>query len=112
LAKEPVAIALERSGKQAAVYSTYIHGTDEMYAADCFYIDRLVKFLLWGKGGFKLTICGNERIAEYIKETYSISGIRSFDAAMMERVYEKPFKVLNVFFCAARTASRRLPHRF
>ena len=34
LAKEPVAIALERSGKQAAVYSTYIHGTDEMYAAD------------------------------------------------------------------------------
>ena len=97
-AEEPVAIALERSGGQIAVYSTFIHGTEEMFAADCFYIDRLVKLMLWGKGGFKVTVCGNKRVAGYIAETYCASGGRAFDAAMMERIYERAFAVLCVPF--------------
>jgi len=97
-AEEPIAIALERSGGQIAVYSTHVHGTDEMFAADCFYIDRLVKLMLWGKGGFSITVCGNKRLAGYIAETYRASGDRAFDVAMMERVYEKTFEVLHVPF--------------
>lgn len=42
-----------RAARMAAV-ETRIHGTPEMYAADCYYIDRLVKTMLWMKGGYKI----------------------------------------------------------
>ena len=46
-AKKPVSIAVERAKGEMACYHTFIHGTPEMKEADCFYIDRLVKFILW-----------------------------------------------------------------
>ena len=57
-AKKPVSIALERSGGQVAVCDTFIHGTPEMRQADQYYIDRLVKSMLWMKGGFKVYVSG------------------------------------------------------
>lgn len=51
-AEKPVGIALERAGGEMAAVETRIHGTPEMYAADCYYIDRLVKTMLWMKGGY------------------------------------------------------------
>ena len=54
-AEKPVGIALERAGG----VETRIHGTPEMYAADCYYIDRLVKTMLWMKGGYKIYVRGD-----------------------------------------------------
>ena len=45
-ASQPVSLAVERAGGEVAVYNTFIHGTPEMYEADKYYIDRLVKMLL------------------------------------------------------------------
>lgn len=95
-AKKPFSIAVERSGDLVSVYDTFIHGTSDMAAADNYYADRLVKFLLWAKGGFKVYICGDESIFNYIKKTYSATGARAFDFDFMERVYEKPFEVIYV----------------
>lgn len=95
-AKKPFAVAVERSNGLISVYETYIHGTPEMADADNYYVDRLVKFLLWAKGGFKVYICGDENIYKYIAKTYSKDGARAFDFDFMERVYEKPFEVVNV----------------
>lgn len=95
-AKNPIAIAVERNSGLVAVYDTFIHKTDEMYSADCFYVERLVKLLLWAKGGFKVLICGDEKIADYIKETYSKDGKRAFDNKFMARVYEKEFEVISL----------------
>lgn len=92
-AKKPVAIAVERSGGLISVYHTFIHGTPEMEQADNYYVDRLVKFLLWARGGFKVTICGDEKVYQYIKETYSAAGTRAFDYDFMEQVYETTFEV-------------------
>lgn len=92
-AKKPFSIAVERSGGLVSVYDTFIHGTPDMAAADNYYADRMVKFLLWAKGGFKIFVCGDEGIYNYIKETYSAKGKRAFDFDFMERVYEKPFEV-------------------
>lgn len=100
-AKKPLSIAVERSGGLISVYDTFIHGTDDKVAADNYYIDRLVKFLLWAKGGFKIYICGDESVYNYIKETYSAKGARAFDFDFMERVYEKPFEVVFVADAAA-----------
>ena len=44
-AKKPVGIAVERSDGQMASYHTFIHGTPEMKAADCYYIERILKTL-------------------------------------------------------------------
>lgn len=95
-AKKPVAIAVERSNGLTSVYNTFIHATPEMEKADNYYIDRLVKFLLWAKGGFKVYVCGDEKVYQYIKKTYSLEGARAFDFDFMERVYEKSFEVVYV----------------
>ena len=95
-AKKPIAVAVERSGGLISVYDTFIHGTPEMADADNYYVDRLVKFLLWARGGFKVYICGDENVYAYIKKTYSPDGARAFDYDFMEQVYERAFEVVNV----------------
>ena len=49
-AAKPLCIAVERSGGQIGTYETKIYGTPEMEQADAYYVDRLVKFLLWSWG--------------------------------------------------------------
>ena len=93
-AKEPLDIAVERSGGEVAVYRTKIHGTDEMAQADVYYVDRLIKMLLWMKGGFKVYLSGSKAVYEAIKGAYRVGGSRAFDADFMSNVYEKPFEVV------------------
>ncbi|MEG2813759.1 MAG: ROK family protein, partial [Oscillospiraceae bacterium] len=95
-AKKPLSVAVERSGGLISVYDTFVHGTEDMAEADNYYVDRLVKFLLWAKGGFKVYICGDEKIYNYIAKAYSKDGARAFDFDFMERVYEKDFEVINI----------------
>ena len=61
-AKKPVSFAVERSCGQIAVENTFIHGTAEMAEADAYYADRLVKSMLWMKGGFRVYVSGDETI--------------------------------------------------
>ena len=59
-ATKPVSIAVERADGQMATKHTMIHGTPEMAEADRYYIDRMVKTMLWLQGGFKVYIrCGD-----------------------------------------------------
>ena len=95
-AKKPVSFALERSNGQVAVCNTFLHGTQEMAQADAYYADRLVKCMLWMKGGYKLYVSGDEKVYETLKKTYSAEGARAFDADFMAGVYEKPFEVVLV----------------
>ena len=95
-AAKPVSFALERSNGQVAVCKTFLHGTGEMAQADAYYADRLVKCMLWMKGGYKLYVSGDEAIYESLKKTYSAQGARAFDADFMSGVYEHPFEVVLV----------------
>ena len=90
-AKKPIAVCIERDGGKIAVYDTFITGTNAQ--ADRYYIERLVKFLLWSKGGYKVQICGCDQTASYIKEAYSPDGKYAFDNGFMAKIYEKPFEV-------------------
>ena len=85
-AHKPLGIAVERSGGQIAVYETKIHGTPEFAQADRYYVDRLVKTLLWMKGGFKVYIRGDEEIFQALKSAYAPGGARAFDAEFMSGV--------------------------
>ena len=62
-AKHPVAIAVERDNGRVSVRHTFIHGTPEMAEADYRYVERIVKFLLWSVGGYKVYICGCSDLA-------------------------------------------------
>lgn len=93
-AKKPLGIALERSGGEVSNVNTFIHGTQKMKDADMYYIERLVKTLLWMKGGFKIYVSGDKSVYEYLKAAYSKGGIREFDWDFMSNVYEHPFEVL------------------
>ena len=56
-------------------------------------LDRLVKSLLWIRGGYKMRIAGSKAVFTYLKQAYREGGTRSFDANFMSTVYERPFEV-------------------
>ena len=92
-ATKDVAFALERENGQVAVCRTKLHGTAEMAEADRYYADRLVKCMLWQKGGFKVYVT-DETIYRQLKAAYAPGGSRAFDADFMSTVYEQPFEVV------------------
>lgn len=90
----PVAIGIEREKGQVAVYRTEVFAEGSGKEEESFrYIERLVKSLLWIKGGWKIITGGPQYIGERIKKAYAPGGIREFDARFMSRVYEKEFTV-------------------
>ena len=95
-AKKPVSIAVERADGQMSTHHTFIHGTEEMYEADCYYIERLVKTVLWWKGGFKVYVAGDEGIYNYLTKVYNAGGQQEFDWDYMANVFENPFEIVLV----------------
>lgn len=95
-AKKPISIAVERSDGQMATEHTFIYGTPDKKEADEYYINRLVKTILWMKGGFKIYVSGDENIYEYLKKAYSKGGVQDFDFDFMANVFEHDFEVVLV----------------
>ena len=95
-ARKPLGVAVERSNGQMAAVETFIHGTPEMLEADRYYVERLVKTLLWMKGGFRVYIRGDEAMADYLRTLYCEGGRQFFDFDYMAHVYEQPFEILAV----------------
>ncbi|MDR1663495.1 MAG: ROK family protein [Clostridiales bacterium] len=92
-AEKPLAVALERNGGCTYVFETKVRAGAEFEEANRYYVDRMVKALLWCVGGFKVTVCGDEKLAAHIKSLYCEGGEREFDADLMSNVYGKPFEV-------------------
>ena len=93
---QPVAVAIERDQSQVAVYETNLFPSgikDAWDEANYFYMERLVKCLLWVKGGWKVTVGGSTQVGEALKVAYAKGGQREFDAEFMGRVYEQVFTV-------------------
>lgn len=89
-----IKIAIERSKGQISTYETVIFDAkDEQDDANFLYIERLIKTLLWTKGGWKIIIGGSEKIGKQIKDAYQPSGLRAFDADFMSKIYQQDFEV-------------------
>jgi len=93
-ASMPFSYAIERNDKQIYVCLTFVHGDEAREEADRYYLDRLIKFDLWQKGGFRIYIKGSEPLFEYIKKTWSPAGARAFDAEFMGNLYQSQFEVV------------------
>lgn len=88
-----VTIAIERQNDERAVFQTKVFADREHDQENRFHIERLVKSLLWIKGGYRILFSGPERIGEYLRSIYRPGGKRAFDAEFMGRIYEKEFVV-------------------
>ena len=90
----PLVIGLERENGLLSRYETIV--MPEADAATLLYVERMVKFLLWAWGGWKLYIGGPKAIGELIRKNYLPKGIRKFDCEMMAAAYGKKFQVVIV----------------
>ena len=88
----PLKMALERSGGHVSVFSmeTFPEGHPQSPMAYRL-AERILKFLLWQKGGVKVYVCGPSYIAQGLIKSYQSGGERAFDADFMAKVFEKPF---------------------
>jgi predicted NBD/HSP70 family sugar kinase len=89
-------IGLERTDGTRSRYETKVFTPDHPWSAyNNFYVERIVKFLLWQRGGYKVTIGGPLEIGEHIRGAYRPGGVRQFDYKFMgEQVYEQNFDVI------------------
>lgn len=92
----PLVIGLERLDGELGRYETVVFPEGHSRAeSNLFYAERLVKFLLWQRGGHRVYIGGPASIAAHIQAVYSPQGKRCFDERFMgEQVYERPFQVI------------------
>ena len=92
---KPLAISLERGDSTVSVYrTTVLAHTAENSRLNIRYVERLLKFLLWQRGGYRLLIAGEPEIAAEIKAIYSPGGQRAFDHDFMGcKVYGRPMEV-------------------
>src|ERR1022692_3783674 len=99
----PLAVALERSDGSVSVFqSAVLPHAGGAIALNHRYVERLLKFLLWQKGGWRVTIAGEPRIADYLRAVYSPTGARAFDYEFMgERVYGRPMSIESANYDAA-----------
>lgn len=95
-AVEPIAIAVYRENGNVSVYDGKIYGTDAMFRDDCLYVERIVKFLLWAAGGYRVVICGNKKIFDAVADLYRRGGRQDFDVKTMSDVYENEFVIENI----------------
>jgi predicted NBD/HSP70 family sugar kinase len=94
----PLRFALERAGGNVTVYSTQIFPEGHPESSAAFrHAERILKFLLWQRGGAKVYVVGPKAILHHLKTTYSQGGSRFFDADFMAKVYEQPsFEIVEV----------------
>ncbi|MCP4697845.1 MAG: ROK family protein, partial [Gammaproteobacteria bacterium] len=96
----PLVLGLERSDGALSRFETAVFPEGHPRAqANLRYVERIVKFLLWQRGGWKMIIGGPESIGAHIKALYAPEGGRAFDYHFMgEDVYGKSFTIVS---CAA-----------
>lgn len=90
----PLRLALERADGSVSTFSTRVFASGSPhFRANLPYVERILKFLLWQRGGWHIYVGGPEEIGNYIAKTYSPGGARAFDAEFMGGVYERPFTI-------------------
>jgi predicted NBD/HSP70 family sugar kinase len=92
----PLIIGLEREAGKVSRFETRIYPEGHPGAAvNPYYAERLLKFLLWQRGGNKIFIGGPSNIGKYLQTCYSPHGKRKFEYHFMsEKIYEQPLSLV------------------
>jgi predicted NBD/HSP70 family sugar kinase len=92
----PLVLGLERADGSVSRFETEVFPEGHpRAAANLEYAERLLKFLLWQRGGWRVYAGGPRSIGVYLAKTYAPDGDRKFDYHFMgEDVYERTFTVV------------------
>lgn len=94
-AAENIGIALEQADGSVFRFATKaLPDNDDANAA---HLERMVKFLLWSRGGWRVHIAGPENLVAGLQAHYRNTATGRFDADIMgEKIYGKPFEIVRV----------------
>lgn len=95
----PLAVGLARSDGTASVFRTVcLPHEGENVELNKIYVERLVKFLLWSRGGSKIYLAGKyaEPIATMLKGIYCKGGAREFDVNFVKQLFDEDLEILVV----------------
>jgi predicted NBD/HSP70 family sugar kinase len=92
----PLAIAIESSGGTVSRFRTdVLPHTGAAIELNRKHAERLMKFALWSRGGFRVHVGGDRDIAQMLARIYGPSGERQFDNQFMgTKVYRELFEVV------------------
>ncbi len=94
-AKQPVRIAVESANGRIVTRDAALIGDGAHEQADYRYLERLVKFLLWSVGGYRVTIAGADALTGRLARDYAPGGVRAFDAGFMDDVFEQGLTIVS-----------------
>lgn len=91
-----VRIALEQDAQSVSRFETMILPESHPEAAGNFYfIERILRFLLWTRGGFRIYIDAPEKLAAELATYYRESPTGRFDSNLVgERMFDHPLEVV------------------
>ena len=91
-----VEIALVRPDNSCSVHQTQIlPNNPENDLLSLYYLERMLKFLLWQRGGSTIYISGCDQLTQQLSTIYSAKGARSFDHDFFgSLVYGQPLEIL------------------
>jgi predicted NBD/HSP70 family sugar kinase len=91
----PVRLALERADGGVSRFDTVAADPASTAGKGNFrYVERLLKFLLWSRGGWKVHFSGPIELGRQLQAYYTETATGKFDAQLMGgKIYERPFEV-------------------
>ncbi|HEV2392338.1 MAG TPA: ROK family protein [Verrucomicrobiae bacterium] len=91
-----VGLALEQTGGNVSQFHTGVLPENHpLVAANFIYIERLVKALLWMRGGFRLHFSGPPALAAQLSAYYRETPSGQFDSNIVgERMFEHPLEIV------------------
>jgi predicted NBD/HSP70 family sugar kinase len=89
-------LALEQTDGSISHFLTEVLPADHPAAAGNFtYVERLVKFLLWSRGGWRLYVDGSDALASQLAAHYREKATGRFDSNLVgERMFDHPIEVV------------------
>lgn len=90
-----LALAMQRPDGSTSVWHTRILPHEEPWISlNRTYVERLLKFLLWQRGGCRVFVTGPEELVRSLQKVYSPEGERAFDYEFMgRRIYGEPMVI-------------------
>ncbi len=95
--KVPVRIALEQGDAGISHFETHVFADSQPDAAGNFtYLERILKLLLWSRGGFRIHFDGPQSLAQRLAAHYRESSTGKFDSHIVaEGMFDHPVEVVH-----------------
>lgn len=92
----PLALGVERADGSLSRFDAWcFEGNHSRSCENLMYAERLLKFLLWQRGGYRVYVGGPRDVGQYIRRCYASDGLRAFDCHVMgDLIYQRPFDVM------------------